>query len=97
MPGKGTAMKDRQLGLRLGDALRVKSAELWLKLGQPVSALLELQQLPRKARGHQRRPARVFPSGNISPFLALHRGNCYKLVDRGAQESPGPTIRDHAH
>jgi hypothetical protein len=45
-------MKARPLQLRLGDALRVKSAELWLKLGQPVPALLELQQLPRKAQGH---------------------------------------------
>ena len=38
--------------MKLGDALHVKSAEFWLKLGQPVQALLELQQLPQEAQQH---------------------------------------------
>jgi hypothetical protein len=40
----------------LGHALRVKSAEFWLELGQPAQAILELQKLPRSAR---RQPAVV--------------------------------------
>ena len=36
--------------LRLKDALRVKSAEYWLKLGQPDQALLELQALPKSVQ-----------------------------------------------
>lgn len=38
--------------LPLPHALRVKSAELWLKLSQPVQALLELNRLPDTARKH---------------------------------------------
>jgi hypothetical protein len=39
--------------MRLNEGLRIKSAEYWLKLGQPLPALLELQRLPKRAR---RRP-----------------------------------------
>lgn len=38
--------------LKLQEAVLVKSAELWLKLGQPTEALLELQQLPLLCRSH---------------------------------------------
>jgi len=38
--------------INLADALRLKSAEYWLQLGQPTQALLELQRLSRKARPH---------------------------------------------
>src|SRR5712671_858711 len=31
--------------IRLEDALLVKSAEYWLKLGEPIQALMELQQV----------------------------------------------------
>ena len=43
----GTALKP---GLSLGNALRVKSAEYWLKLGQPIQALMELENLPENAK-----------------------------------------------
>ena len=36
--------------MTLKEELRIKSAEFWLKLGEPVPALLELQQLPKKAQ-----------------------------------------------
>ncbi len=45
-------MSIRRTRIALKDALRVKSAELWLRLGQPLQALLELEQLPRRARRH---------------------------------------------
>ena len=32
------------------DALRVKSAEMWLKLGQPAEALKELKTVSHRAR-----------------------------------------------
>jgi len=35
---------------RLEDALLVKSAEYWLKLGEPIQALMELQQLPESKK-----------------------------------------------
>ncbi len=38
--------------LPLRDALLIKSAEFWLKLGQPVQALLELEQLPANVQEH---------------------------------------------
>lgn len=38
--------------MKLHCALRVKSAEFWLKLGQPAAALLELQRLPKHAQTH---------------------------------------------
>ncbi len=39
-----------QSSLPLEQALRVKSAEYWLKLGQPVEAMAELNRLPEGAR-----------------------------------------------
>jgi hypothetical protein len=44
------SMKSNQM--RLGDAVKIKSAEFWLELGQPVQALLELQDLPGSASRH---------------------------------------------
>ncbi len=38
--------------LRQRDAMRVKSAERWLRLGEPRQALLELQRLTRQAWNH---------------------------------------------
>jgi len=45
-------MKTARTNLSLTDALRVKSAEMWLRLGEPGSALLELQRLKRRAWKH---------------------------------------------
>jgi hypothetical protein len=46
-------MKRRvQNGISLRDAVHIKSAELWLELGQPMEALSELQQLPLRLRKH---------------------------------------------
>jgi hypothetical protein len=49
-PGRETGTKPD--GMALKDALRVKSAEYWLKLGQPVQALMELEKLPKSALNH---------------------------------------------
>jgi hypothetical protein len=38
--------------LRLKDALRIKSAEFWLKLGEPGQAVLELRQVPKRVWNH---------------------------------------------
>ena len=38
--------------LTFKDAIRIKSAEFWLKLGQPAQALSELQRLPRSLWNH---------------------------------------------
>jgi hypothetical protein len=45
-------MKKPKSDLRLKDAVRVKSAEMWLKMGEPLQALLELQPLTKKAWKH---------------------------------------------
>jgi hypothetical protein len=45
-------MKARSTRLRFRDALRVRSAEYWLKLGEPYPALLELQRLPDRIQVH---------------------------------------------
>jgi hypothetical protein len=42
-------MKLGKKSLRFKDALRVKSAELWLQMGEPTQALLELQRVTRRA------------------------------------------------
>lgn len=49
-------MKHRrfQVDISLRNAVRLKSAELWLQLGQPMEALSELQQLPLNIRKHPR-------------------------------------------
>jgi hypothetical protein len=38
--------------LTLPNALRVKGAEFWLKLGQPDQAIIELGKLPNNAQNH---------------------------------------------
>ncbi len=38
--------------ISLRNAILLKSAELWLRLGEPMQALLELQQLPDSIRKH---------------------------------------------
>jgi len=43
-------MKKLQSRIRLKDAVRVKCAEYWLKLGEWREALMELQQLPETAK-----------------------------------------------
>ncbi len=45
-------MKAARAAMSLSDALRVKSAEFWLMLGQPMQALLELQKLRGRALAH---------------------------------------------
>jgi len=44
-------MKMRR-GISLRNAVHLKSAELWLQLGQPMEALSELQNLPPRIRKH---------------------------------------------
>lgn len=41
-----------QARIALVDALHVQSAELWLRLGEPLQALRELERLSRRARRH---------------------------------------------
>jgi len=41
-----------QKPIALKHALKVKSAEFWLKLGQPDQALLEIKSLPEKLQSH---------------------------------------------
>ena len=43
-------MKAKQATLSLGDAIRIKSAELWLKLGHTTEAVAELQQVSEQGR-----------------------------------------------
>jgi len=45
-------MKNRHEPIPLKTAVRVKSAELWLKLGEPMQALRELQRLSYRDRRH---------------------------------------------
>jgi len=45
-------MKRPKVQWPIEDALHVKSAELWLEIGEPVQAMLELQKLPIRAREH---------------------------------------------
>ncbi len=45
-------MKVAQVRIALSDALHVKAAEYWLKLGEPMEALLELRQVSGRARRH---------------------------------------------
>jgi hypothetical protein len=39
-------------GIGLKEALRIKSAEFWLMLGQPTMALNEIANVPRSTRQH---------------------------------------------
>jgi hypothetical protein len=51
--GQDLEPAERKQGqLPMQEALRVKSAEFWLKLGQPVQALMELNQVPDSLRKH---------------------------------------------
>jgi predicted Zn-dependent protease len=43
-------MKELERKLALRDALRVRSAEMWLRLGEPTQALLELQKLSKRTQ-----------------------------------------------
>ena len=45
-------MSVSEVTIALPEAIRVKSAEFWLKLGYPIQALLELQRLPPLGRKH---------------------------------------------
>ncbi|HTL58904.1 MAG TPA: hypothetical protein VL361_24670 [Candidatus Limnocylindrales bacterium] len=45
-------MRARSKPIRFRDALHVRSAEFWLKLGKPYLALLELQHLPDATQAH---------------------------------------------
>jgi hypothetical protein len=45
-------MRTAKTNLSIKDAVRVKSAEMWLKLGEPLQALHELQRLTRQAWKH---------------------------------------------
>ncbi len=45
-------MSDRSEAIRFRDALHLKSAEFWLRLGQPAQAWEELQRLSPDARKH---------------------------------------------
>jgi len=38
--------------ISLKNAVRLRSAELWLQLGQPMEALSELRQVPLRIRRH---------------------------------------------
>ena len=44
--------QNRVAGISLQNAVRLRSAELWLQLGQPMQALTELQHLPFRIRKH---------------------------------------------
>jgi len=43
---------DKKAKLRLKDAVRVKSAEMWLGLGEPLQASKELAKLTKRAWNH---------------------------------------------
>ena len=47
-----TSCSVAQKPLALKHALKVKSVEFWLKLGQPDQALLEIKSLPEKFQNH---------------------------------------------
>lgn len=45
-------MKKAAEKLELGDAIRIRTAEMWLEVGEPTEALVELQKLTRRAWRH---------------------------------------------
>ena len=51
-PRAHTSHPVAQNPIALKHALRVKSAEFWLKLGQPDAALQEIESLPEKLQSH---------------------------------------------
>lgn len=66
------AARVRFAGLPLEQALLIKTAEYWLKLGQPGQAMRELQKLPRAARKH---PSSV--KALVSATRAIRESNEY--------------------
>jgi hypothetical protein len=50
LPGMKTRRERSTLSLQ--NAVRLRSAELWLQLGQPMQALSELQHVPWRIRKH---------------------------------------------
>ena len=53
-----------QQEIGLDEAIRIQSAEFWLRLGQPEAALLELKALPEGLQNH--------PSALKARLLAMH-------------------------
>jgi hypothetical protein len=47
-----TCETETKPGLTLNQAIHVKSAEFWLKLGEPAQALMEMERLPEQAQKH---------------------------------------------
>jgi hypothetical protein len=45
-------MKTRSREISLQDAVRIKSAELWLKLGERGQAIDEMRRVPRRLWSH---------------------------------------------
>jgi len=47
-------MKTRreQIPISMRNAVKLRSAELWLQLGQPMQALSELREVPLRVRKH---------------------------------------------
>lgn len=48
----GMKTRSEREDISLSNAVRLRSAELWLELGQPMEALYELQRLPLSVRKH---------------------------------------------
>jgi hypothetical protein len=48
----GMKTRRAQTTISLRNAVRLRSAELWLQLGQPMQALSELQRVPWRIRKH---------------------------------------------
>jgi len=46
------AFSDAHSPLALEHALHIKSAEFWLRIGEPLEALADLENLPESARGN---------------------------------------------
>ena len=51
-PGRPSTIPIPRSPIPLKHALKLKSAEFWLKLGQPDQALLEIKSLPEKLQNH---------------------------------------------
>jgi hypothetical protein len=70
-PGTGRRCRgsaSERNALSTADGIRVRSAEYWLKLGEPDEALRELEALPKDAWGH---PAAV--KARVAAVRALER------------------------
>lgn len=73
-----------QVRIALADALHIRGAEYWLRLGEALQALCELEQLSRRARRHPWAEA-VF----LEALSAL-RGPAY--FDQLSKEEPAPAV-----